>query len=1620
MRISINATSCRESASKRLAWTVDISRDGCLMHRGIEVEEPLDKKEKALCRWYMDKYRQKEPYSTTKAKKAAGLLRGYGKQLKDQLQLEQLLGSQGESVRFQVEEETALFGASIHQLYWECLEDPALWCDGSTVTLERSVSEDRCAMTSEKRYTRSLHILVVTARDLTRDRTADADISPALIPDILWKIQDDLHEAYGETLLNIEMVRPATFEALRRHTQRKNGNEVDIVHFDMHGTVCTNSKEGTPTGYLHFNDPDSDTTQLIDARTIMDIFQHQPLRPSIVLNACDSAVATRGDAANIAGTFARSGHVSNVLAMAHRASESATKKFFEGFYDELLVNRSSFRDSARLARSALRKDPMRDARFHAQVEVVDWAVPVVYSAGPDLVPETLDGCSGRVADRSVSKEQKSIVGREFDYMRVEKLLLGSGRMLYLHGERGVGKTAFLRQLSSRWVRSSLCKTTVYLDFSSRRLPSGTDCLQEILAQIGGDVGVDGVSGEAQIRQAISHKSIVLVLDGIFDITTSQRVQSERTSQALQLLQLIGSLSDDLSESQNRMMVITSGRAVISSEIKEFEGKVPISYELEGLKTADGVALVREFTGSFGQSPEGGDVSASLTENWEAEPLVHLMQGNSLALTVLAGLAKKLDMPVLELCEILQGEDPILGLDASLLCDGFRTAYDEFIRIVETLEDDELAVWVILSWFWHQGPSLEDFTALMRDGRVVDNETTVLNSVSLATSWSFIEVSSTRISKIDPLFTMFIRIYVCSSSCRLQLSSNSTTDWHRFSRLFSQKVMHHPSSNGSPIYNWSSTPSRGLEYAVQLTKTVLSTHPTRDTNERFFSFLVPFFRTVDKLCEPIVDKILRRGTDYDGYQEECDRLRENFLFCIGLCCGRGVFPLPHLAWPKELIFTFARVILRSCNIVQITLVADKLEQILQGLIQFSKLARFSNVVQDDGDLCTINYLCSTLAEIHRRHIPGETGRDLGFIKTAQDILDASESQLGVTKDPNVMAAKSHLQLTLSQILLQQRKPDESREALRRFQTLNKDFNLDPTVQANLAQKMAGMDPETASTWTSFARVWGGSSMVEDIWTMAASEAMGYDPDDINSEESPPLRSRIRAAPHPVEKSIELTLRYQRYLLSPSSNLKMKEVAMDRGDWASALATQNYAVAQGLAKLDWDQIREQAALQRQTAARYGILPQFEQKFKDAEEMLGLFERQFEGMLKGDLSKDEVLNLDKVMQKAGRTEGVDVSGMKRMTAVIMESWDRDMDASLPHNSTPGILSGNLTNDMSSYVTKYVQKHVLRAANSKEYNAKILNSIADVLETLVALEKEEDKEPLDDEAIFRRLDELQRMAGDDLTELSFKEGGLDERRTWDLWHCFQRHRKQLEGMEISTFAGTQKCLDVVGKMKKLLALYKPERASANSEVVQPRQAYIDAAYASIVLKQAELVVQGDIDSDSTESRLVFHTLLKLYKEPSQVQGSKLRARIESTLIKLYQHTIGCAATAGRWIDAATHIREWRQHPALWARVAGSRDIRFIHECERMAYAEEYMDAMQELDFTSAKKHLARLKDMRERHEALGEDTDDVADVLGFGDFLINMTMMSVATGGPEAARKTMETSIALAKSFNPARKGK
>jgi hypothetical protein len=242
-------------------WLVNISHNGQNVRELVKVFDPFNSSEKADCRWYLERYATQEPFEAEKAAVVAGSIQRYASQLYSQLFLEGLFHEGRDATGAErtlvvdicdSERNSCVDSNSLHGLHWELLEQSSLWSEYfDNISVRRRISAGldiksgfkTIELRTQDGRTSSVNVLLVIARKTELKPTVYEDVDPSMALNAFLAIQKVFKESFQGLRLNVEVVRPGTFEALRNHlessTSKRGISYYHLAHFDVHGRVAT-------------------------------------------------------------------------------------------------------------------------------------------------------------------------------------------------------------------------------------------------------------------------------------------------------------------------------------------------------------------------------------------------------------------------------------------------------------------------------------------------------------------------------------------------------------------------------------------------------------------------------------------------------------------------------------------------------------------------------------------------------------------------------------------------------------------------------------------------------------------------------------------------------------------------------------------------------------------------------------------------------------------------------------------------------------------------------------------------------------------------------------------------------------------------------------------------------------------------------------------------------------------------------------------------------------------------------------------------------------------------------------------------------------------------------------
>ena len=1045
LRIKIRAkpsgttTSGREDKDERLTWTVSIAVNNKTVSDDLALQDPLTREEKKICSWYLQQYAQQSPFSVARARAAEGLLQTYPQSILRQLSLISAIEpfidvSANQLVWIEVSEDGVPPDSTVHQLYWELLEESAHWMFRSIDVLVRR-SQVLDALTAGPlplgpirvnswpltKNARAINILLVVARDLTENSNAYEDISPFISSTIMIKVRDRLKESGSPLQIGLEIVRPGTFAAFEDHLEQTRARwglgYYTMVHFDLHGAVKTRKGAKSKASFLYFNHPQLDCKKPVEAEKVGKLLQKHQI-PVAVLNACESARANAGDDANIAKVFAQHG-VENVLAMSFKVSSHAAEIFLRSFYQGLLLQGRGFSEAVSEARSVLRGTPIRYARFRLEVPVMDWFVPVTYfrGAGLEIIGPFTQSRAGDASNPRLSEVQldaniersTSLFGREFDLLRLEKAL-AKHRQIYLYGPAGIGKTSLLQHGCSLWRVTSFFDAVILLDFADGHI-SVSALQKSILRQLLGFshshwtsrfwtieslslTSYDDESVLSAIRAILPGLRVLVILDNLHSACgilpepiLPTRLEQDAVRDVNELFQEL--FSSDTQSSVDLHVVLVGRRENSSFLGKYFNKWTNLQpFRLPSLGLADGMEFAQTLL-----EENGEDVKAWTHDDFDAlELIVSLLDGVPAAIRELLFFARILKLKwqnlydTLHRGEIHQHENNLIALHSTR--QDLPTLHAEIFKMLTFLPDDFSAVLIILSAFWLKGPLQSSFWRKDMSNLIHVDETLVRHALIVADDRGLVRLSQYfTVSWIHPLLTIYARNF---ASVHMIVPGDVLLPGEEDLELQDE----HKLLNYFNLRRKSSHASLFATCFVRLSSADLS-----DVNGPTPVMLLDWFS--ESLYDSLfLDEMVAfaQGFDTEELRPRYAPLLPNILTATSFCLASNDFG----RWPWEVLQRFADHLAVMGTTAESKLCVDRYERIIKWFTELNGGLAISPEYQ-----APVLHIVQFLIRMHRSLALARKKAHSEFIKLAEDMLAASESRYGSFKGHNNLYEKGYV-------------------------------------------------------------------------------------------------------------------------------------------------------------------------------------------------------------------------------------------------------------------------------------------------------------------------------------------------------------------------------------------------------------------------------------------------------------------------------------------------------------------------------------------------------------------------------------------------------------------------------------
>ncbi len=564
----------REEGQTETGFRASLHFDG-VGNFPLTITEPFTSKQEGELEWYFERWLNRPHLNQVKAERAAGSVRDYGEDLFKQVfksdfdaygEYKQLRGNLSE-VEIVIESRTPEFQA----LHWEAMLDPDLPRPLAVDAVMVRKTVKRVAVEGEVDVSPVINLLVVTARPNEDDDIAYRATSRPLIAAI----------ENSQVPVNVDLLRPGTYEALVRHLEEKQAGFYHIIHFDGHGSLASYEQlksivespskllkrygredleayEGVKA-FLYFEGEKKGNADPVEAQEFTDLLTGKRI-PVCILDACQSGKQIRemgkwgdggkeeaeinggressqdnsrdsSEAETSLGSRLMAAGMQMVIAMSYSVTVSAAGLLMAEMYRHL-CDKKSFREAIRLGRLELFNNKERKAGWNQTIKLEDWLLPVVYSHRPvelglrEFTPqEEEDFYNSQGDEYRFPQPEYGFLGRELEILKIEKALLRHN-ILLLQGMGGTGKTTLLNYLREWWQVTNFAEKIFYFGYDEKPWS-----LEQIVHNLGKGIydrfkqaSFQAMNPKAQAQKLIKElksNNYILILDNLESVTGQQ-------------------------------------------------------------------------------------------------------------------------------------------------------------------------------------------------------------------------------------------------------------------------------------------------------------------------------------------------------------------------------------------------------------------------------------------------------------------------------------------------------------------------------------------------------------------------------------------------------------------------------------------------------------------------------------------------------------------------------------------------------------------------------------------------------------------------------------------------------------------------------------------------------------------------------------------------------------------------------------------------------------------------------------------------------------------------------------------------------------------------------------------
>jgi tetratricopeptide (TPR) repeat protein len=496
--------------------------------------------------WYFETWLRMPFADQVRAARSASSVREYGVSLFDQVFAGRDAYSAYGAIRNDLEHleiEIIGAGADFQAWHWEALCDPGLPRPLAVDCRLVRKHTQRTAIAAVVKEWPVVNVLLVTARPDEEDDVGYRTISRSMV-----EMVKNAH-----LRVNIEILRPATYQALIERLEKRGAGYYHILHFDGHGALMTYDQyltglkgdrlsfqrgyglrdlakyEGSKA-FLFFDGDAKGRSVPVEAQELAGLLQGKQI-PVCILNACQSAMQLADGRETSLGSQLMAAGMQAVVAMGYSVTVTAAQVLMKKLYGELFGGKD-FATAVRLGRYELYNDKRRRGAFNTWIDLEDWLLPVVYGSSVvnlrlrEFAPAEEEAYYEGLGSRyRFMLPSYGFVGRDLEILKIEKGLLRHN-VLLLRGMGGTGKTTLLCYLREWWQTTNFADDVFYFGYDERAWT-----LAQILFAIGQRVydkfenarfvAMSVAAQVPKLAEKLRSSNYIVVLDNLESVTGQQ-------------------------------------------------------------------------------------------------------------------------------------------------------------------------------------------------------------------------------------------------------------------------------------------------------------------------------------------------------------------------------------------------------------------------------------------------------------------------------------------------------------------------------------------------------------------------------------------------------------------------------------------------------------------------------------------------------------------------------------------------------------------------------------------------------------------------------------------------------------------------------------------------------------------------------------------------------------------------------------------------------------------------------------------------------------------------------------------------------------------------------------------